>query len=97
MLLQLQPACHLRGAFHAPDGAGYHAGAGFYLDATVPKWDKYRMYSYISSELLQLLRTQAPMLDMTRLAVMGHSMGGHGAPSLTGRSVAPSRSLLQAA
>lgn len=37
------------------------------------------MYSYISSELPQLLRTQAPMLDMSRMAVMGHSMGGHGA------------------
>ena len=43
------------------------------------KWAKYRMYSYISSELPQLLRREAPGLDMGRLSVMGHSMGGHGA------------------
>lgn len=56
------------------------AGAGFYVDATVEKWAKYRMYSYISSELPQLLRAHASSLDMARVSLMGHSMGGHGAP-----------------
>jgi len=54
-------------------------GAGFYLDANQPPYDKhYRMYSYISRELPQLVGEHFPV-DMERQSIFGHSMGGHGA------------------
>ena len=42
-------------------------GAGFYLDATMPKWQQYRMYSYIVRELPELLATNFPSLDTTKV------------------------------
>lgn len=55
------------------------SGAGFYLDATEPKWSKhYRMYSYINQELPQIVSTQFN-IDLERLSISGSSMGGHGA------------------
>lgn len=56
-------------------------GAGFYLDATQPKWEKYRMYSYITKELPALLRADSAFasLDTECASIMGHSMGGSGA------------------
>ncbi|RCH88404.1 hypothetical protein CU098_000134, partial [Rhizopus stolonifer] len=60
------------------DSWDFGTGAGFYLDATAPKWAKhYRMYSYIVKELPRLIQ-QLP-IDNTRVSIMGHSMGGHGA------------------
>ena len=45
----------------------FGTGAGFYLDATSPKWAAhYRMYSYITKELPALLSTNFPRLDSTR-------------------------------
>ncbi|MFC3679879.1 S-formylglutathione hydrolase [Bacterioplanoides pacificum] len=53
-------------------------GAGFYVDATQPPWnDHYHMYSYVVSELPQLIASHFPVSD--KKALMGHSMGGHGA------------------
>ncbi len=53
-------------------------GAGFYLNATRAPWDKhYRMYDYLTSELPALLAEHFSFSD--RQAIMGHSMGGHGA------------------
>ncbi|CAO3647002.1 unnamed protein product [Cunninghamella blakesleeana] len=61
------------------DSWDFGTGAGFYLDATAPKWDKhYRMYSYITKELPTLINDQLP-IDGSRVSIMGHSMGGHGA------------------
>lgn len=60
------------------DSYDFGSGAGFYLDASEAKWQRYRMYSYITRELPALLRT-LPELDVDRAAIMGHSMGGHGA------------------
>ena len=57
------------------------AGAGFYVNATVPKWKKWRMYDYVTSELPDLL-SHFPSLDTSRASIMGHSMGGHGALTL---------------
>ncbi|ORX56352.1 S-formylglutathione hydrol [Hesseltinella vesiculosa] len=63
------------------DSWDFGTGAGFYLDATDPKWAKhYRMYSYVSKELPELIK-QLP-IDATRVSIMGHSMGGHGALSI---------------
>jgi len=54
-------------------------GAGFYVDATqAPFATNYRMRSYIETELPVLLAEHFPV-DMARQAIMGHSMGGHGA------------------
>lgn len=63
-----------------PEGAyDFGLGAGFYVDAREPPYDKnYRMYSYIIDELPRLIRENFPV-DMSRQAIMGHSMGGHGA------------------
>ncbi|KAI7907727.1 s-formylglutathione hydrolase-like protein [Cokeromyces recurvatus] len=61
------------------DSWDFGTGAGFYIDATQPKWSKnYRMYSYITKELYQLVYEQLP-IDENRISIMGHSMGGHGA------------------
>ncbi|KAH7684756.1 Protein Y48G10A.1 [Aphelenchoides avenae] len=57
----------------------FGVAAGFYLDATVPKWaNNYRMYSYIVEELLPLVSASFPVDDAKR-GIFGHSMGGHGA------------------
>ncbi|VDK83307.1 unnamed protein product [Cylicostephanus goldi] len=57
-------------------------GAGFYIDATTEPWSKYyKMYSYITKELPDLIKTCLP-IDLDRLGIFGHSMGGHGAISI---------------
>jgi len=54
-------------------------GAGFYVNATEPKWSHhYRMYSYITEELPRLVNEHLPV-DGSKAGVFGHSMGGHGA------------------
>jgi S-formylglutathione hydrolase len=54
-------------------------GAGFYLDATEMPWSQnYRMYSYVTSELPELIGKNF-RADMGRQGIFGHSMGGHGA------------------
>ena len=54
-------------------------GAGFYVDATeAPFARNYRMWSYVTEELPQLVAAQFPV-DVKRQSIFGHSMGGHGA------------------
>lgn len=54
-------------------------GAGFYVDATEVPWSHgYRMYSYVAKELPALIEQHFPV-DVKRIGIMGHSMGGHGA------------------
>lgn len=69
------------------DGAyDFGLGAGFYVDATETPWsDNYRMRSYIETELPTLVEQALP-LDMTRQAITGHSMGGHGALTISLRN-----------
>jgi len=64
----------------APDGAwDFGLGAGFYVDATQAPWsNNYRMWTYVTEELPALVAAEFPV-DMTRQAITGHSMGGHGA------------------
>jgi S-formylglutathione hydrolase len=54
-------------------------GAGFYVDATQQPWaDYYRMYSYVTVELPELVAS-LDVAQMDRQSIFGHSMGGHGA------------------
>lgn len=58
----------------------FGVGAGFYVDATEPKWHKhYRMYSYVTKELPDLIEKNINKADTANQSIMGHSMGGHGA------------------
>lgn len=57
-------------------------GAGFYIDATEQPWaSHFRMESYVSQELYELVQAQFPV-DAGRIGIFGHSMGGHGALTL---------------
>lgn len=68
--------CNIEGE---EDGWDFGTGAGFYVDATEEKWKKnYRMYSYVTKELPQLIQANFPA-DPLKQSIMGHSMGGHGA------------------
>ncbi len=57
-------------------------GAGFYLNATEKPWaDHYRMYDYVVEELPALIEANFPVSD--KRAISGHSMGGHGALTIS--------------
>ncbi len=81
-LIFVAPDTSPRGEGVPDDAEGaydFGLGAGFYVDATEEPFAKnYRMYSYITAELPKLVAANFPA-DMTRQAIMGHSMGGHGA------------------
>eukprot|EP00298_Acanthocystis_sp_HF-20_P024873 c3604_g1_i1.p1 GENE.c3604_g1_i1~~c3604_g1_i1.p1 ORF type:complete len:305 (+),score=120.27 c3604_g1_i1:20-934(+) len=68
------------------DSYDFGTGAGFYVDATEPKWKKhYNMYSYITQELPNVVTETLANSDLNanvdhaRCGIFGHSMGGHGA------------------
>ncbi len=70
-----------RGLNYPNDTASYDfgVGAGFYVDATEAPWSVgYRMYSYLTQELFELVAGNFPV-DAARSGIFGHSMGGHGA------------------
>ncbi|KAF8632989.1 hypothetical protein AX15_001586 [Amanita polypyramis BW_CC] len=61
----------------------FGTGAGFYLDATNLKYSKhYNMYTHVTVELPRVIRDAGLPVDLTRQAIFGHSMGGHGALTL---------------
>ena len=65
------------------DSYDFGLGAGFYVDATQAPWrENYRMYSYVVHELPEFIAHAFPGIDTQRAAIMGHSMGGHGALTL---------------
>jgi S-formylglutathione hydrolase len=67
--------------------------AGFYVDATEAPWSaNYRMYSYVSSELPQVVAANLPAKANAN-GIFGHSMGGHGALTLGLRNPAFYRSI----
>ncbi|MBK1668546.1 S-formylglutathione hydrolase [Rhodovibrio sodomensis] len=73
------PRVDLPGADHAYD---FGSAASFYLDATQAPWAQhYRMESYLTSELPEIIAAHFP-IDPRRRGIMGHSMGGHGALTL---------------
>ncbi|THH28295.1 hypothetical protein EUX98_g5892 [Antrodiella citrinella] len=76
----------------SPRGAGvegedddwqFGTGAGFYLNATNPKWAKhYNMLTHVTVELPQVIEAAGLPVDFTRQSITGHSMGGHGSLTL---------------
>ena len=81
-LVLVAPDTSPRGEGVPDDPAGawdFGLGAGFYVDATqAPYADHYRMWSYVTQELPDLVAAEFPV-DPARQGVFGHSMGGHGA------------------
>ena len=72
-----------------PDDEAYDfgKGAGFYVDATQDPWAQhFQMRSYVEQELPELIAAEFPMLDLSRQAISGHSMGGHGALTVSLRN-----------
>jgi S-formylglutathione hydrolase len=88
-LIFVAPDTSPRGEGVADDAEGaydFGLGAGFYVDATeAPFAQHYRMRSYIESELPQLIASHFPV-DMAAQGIMGHSMGGHGALTISLRN-----------
>jgi S-formylglutathione hydrolase len=73
-----------------PDDVGgaydFGLGAGFYVNATQePFAQHYRMRNYIEDELPGILAANFPA-DMARQGITGHSMGGHGALTISLRN-----------
>ena len=78
-----------RGEGVADDAEGaydFGLGAGFYVNATQEPFARhYRMRDYIEQELPALVAGQFPV-DMERQGITGHSMGGHGALTISLRN-----------
>ena len=80
-MIIISPDTSPRGTDTAGEDGDYAlgTGAGFYVDATQEPWSKhYRMYSYITKELQNLVTEHFPV-DAQKQAITGFSMGGHGA------------------
>jgi S-formylglutathione hydrolase len=61
------------------DDWDFGSGAGFYVNATRRPWSRhYRMYDYVTRDLIHALDENFP-IDIEKMSVSGHSMGGHGA------------------
>ena len=70
----------------AEGGYDFGLGAGFYVDATEEPFARnYRMRTYIETELPAIIGENFPA-DMDRQGIMGHSMGGHGALTISLRN-----------
>ena len=60
-------------------------GAGFYVNATQPPWNRhFQMYDYVVNELPALIESMFPVSN--KRAIAGHSMGGHGALTIALRN-----------
>ena len=71
-----------------PDHEDYDfgQGAGFYVNATQEPWaEHFRMRDYVEQELPALVADAFPV-DMERQGISGHSMGGHGALTVSLRN-----------
>jgi len=77
-----------------PDDPEYDfgKGAGFYVDATQEPWKQhFQMRSYIEQELPPIVAENFPV-DTDRQGISGHSMGGHGALTVSLRNAGRFRS-----
>ena len=84
-VILVAPDTSPRGEGVADDEAGsydFGLGAGFYVNATTPRFaPHFRMWDYIADELPALIAANFP-IDPARSGITGHSMGGHGALTL---------------
>lgn len=65
------------------DDWDFGTGAGFYLNATNPKYSThYNMRTHVTLELPEVLADAGLPIDLSRQSIFGHSMGGHGALTL---------------
>ena len=66
------------------DNWDFGVAAGFYVDATQAPWaGRYMMESYVTMDLPGFLGAEfGHCIDLARMSIAGHSMGGHGALSL---------------
>jgi S-formylglutathione hydrolase len=65
------------------DAYDFGSAASFYIDAKTDPWSKnYKMESYLTKELPDLLFHNFKELDGSKVSITGHSMGGHGALTL---------------
>jgi S-formylglutathione hydrolase len=72
----------------------FGTGAGFYVNATQAPWSRYfRMYDYVLGELRETVLAHFPGAA-SRVALFGHSMGGHGALVLALRNLQIYKSVL---
>jgi S-formylglutathione hydrolase len=75
------------------DNWDFGYSAGFYVDATQAPWaQNYRMYSYVTRELPQIVAAHLPA-KAGASGIFGHSMGGHGALTLALRNPEQYRSV----
>ncbi|RYP67620.1 hypothetical protein DL770_008579 [Monosporascus sp. CRB-9-2] len=86
-LAVVYPDTSPRGANIEGEEAGWDfgTGAGFYVDAVREPWSgNYRMETYVTQELPGALAESefGGALDLGRVGITGHSMGGHGALTL---------------
>jgi S-formylglutathione hydrolase len=88
-LIFVAPDTSPRGEGVPDDAQGaydFGLGAGFYVDATkAPFGQHYQMRAYIEDELPALIVENFP-IDIERQGIMGHSMGGHGALTISLRN-----------
>jgi len=86
-IIFVAPDTSPRGDDVADDEAyDFGKGAGFYVDATREPWARhFKMRSYIEQELPALIAAEFPV-DMDRQGITGHSMGGHGALTVSLRN-----------
>ncbi len=88
-IIFVAPDTSPRGEGVADDADGaydFGLGAGFYVNATQEPFAKhYQMRDYIESELPALVAANFPV-DMERQGITGHSMGGHGALTISLRN-----------
>ena len=88
-LIFIAPDTSPRGEGVPDDAEGaydFGLGAGFYVNATQAPFDThYQMHDYIETELPAIIASHFPA-DMQRQAIMGHSMGGHGALTISLRN-----------
>lgn len=88
-LIFVAPDTSPRGEDVPDDAAGaydFGVGAGFYVNATQePFARQYHMRDYIEQELPALVAEHFPV-DMARQGITGHSMGGHGALTISLRN-----------
>lgn len=63
---------------HEHESWDFGSAASFYVDASTPGYrDHYKMYTYLTEELYDLIQKSFGVDD--RISIFGHSMGGHGA------------------